>query len=353
MESESKSNKILNSIFGEKGKEIKKYLVDISEPKREYAVPRGNVINVFMVIRADNELLIRHEGGEDISLATINGEKYPIILNEKLVSGWRRNMLEILRKAYTEVKDNVNEIRGKKDDWFCALRPTAAVKKGKESEERMGGLCTECPNCTTFGFAVQEGGAYNLKSRVEGDLSISTTPESKSVIVRTFNAVDEVTHTTFIETRGERTGALFRLSLVKENTLFVGKVALKDLSTAELLLSLYSLVTLPRIGGNKSDFGRISIEIPAIVGYHTELGSGLDAFLYLKSKGVNMEDMASVLSGVSDYANKFKDYAVVVTGSGFSELIKKKVKGSDLNEVVKEAWKDGLNFKKSIELFIH
>ncbi len=51
----------------------------------------------------------------------------------------------------------------------------------------MGGLCRECPNCMTFGYAVGEEEKYNLKSRIEGDVYLATLPEKKSIVIRTFN----------------------------------------------------------------------------------------------------------------------------------------------------------------------
>ena len=344
---------VLAQVLGLKSfEEVSRYFADLSQPNKENAVPRGRVANVFVVIQAEGELVIRHEGGEDVTLATVGGDKYPMILHEKLVSAWRRQMLEILRGDYDMHKREINEILGKDENyqWHCSLRPTITVKKsrGREStEERIGGLCRECPNCMIFGFAVGEGERYNLKSRVEGDIYLATTPESRSVVIRTFNAVDEVTHTTYIQAEGERTGALFRLSLIREGTLFVGKIALKDLSPAEFALALYSLAVTTRIGGVKSDFGKVKIIIPAIALCDHEVSSGYEVFG--KTKG--LDNVSEVVRVINDHVKQFSGECRVFTSEDFAKRIIETV-GKNKHEIIAEAWRDGLNFKRSIEAFI-
>jgi len=341
-----KAEEYLKNILGNNFEKVKQFFSDLSKPNRLNAIPRGRVINTFLIITAEGELVIRHEGGEDITLASIDGSKYPIILHEKLVSAWRRQMLEILRHDYDRNKGDINNLRGNNNDWDCSLRPTASVKKGK-GEERMGGLCGECPNCMTFGFAVKEGGEFNLKSRVEGDLYISTTPEQMSVVVRTFNAIDDVTHTTLISGEGQTTGALFRLSLVKEGTVFVGKVAIKDVSMAELLLLLFSLAKVSRIGGIKSDFGKIKVRIPALIFAPYEVSSGYDIFKRVKGL-VNAEE---VMSKINEYLKSLNE-GILITG-GFESEVNAIYKNNVIDhDVIKEAWENGINFRKSIEQYI-
>jgi CRISPR-associated protein Csc2 len=332
---------------------LDQFFADLSKPNKENAVPRGRVANVFLVILAEGELVIRHEGGEDVTLATLDGEKYPMILHEKLVSAWRREMLEQLRHDYDYHKDEINKIRGKNDEWHCSLRPAVSAKKegkgGKEEkEERIGGLCRECPNCMIFGYAVGEGEDYNVKSRIEGDVHLSTLPEKRSVVIRTFNAVDEVTHTTFIQTEGARTGALFRLSLIRVGTPFVGKIAMKDLSPAEFVLSLYTLVNTTRLGGIKSDFGKVRIIIPAIALCDHEVSSGYEIFE--KVKGI--DNVSEIVRKINDHVKAFeKEGCKVFTSEDFSTKIKEVV-SKNVHDIIKEAWISGLNFKRSIEEFI-
>ena len=327
------------------GKEnLSQFFADLSKPNKENAVPRGRVANVFLVILAEGELVIRHEGGEDVTLATLDGEKYPMILHEKLVSAWRREMLEQLRHDYDSHKEDINKVRGKNDEWHCSLRPTAATGK---KEERIGGLCRECPNCMVFGYAVGEEEKYNLKSRIEGDVYLSTLPEQRSVVVRTFNAVDEPTHTTFIQSEGARTGALFRLSLIRVGTPFVGKVAMKDLSPAEFALALYSLVHTTRIGGIKSDFGKVRVIIPAIALCDHEVSSGYEMFQ--KVKGI--DNVGEIVRKINEHVKAYEKECLVFTSNDFSPIITEVV-GKNKHDIVKEAWSSGLNFKRSIEEFI-
>ncbi|MEM4912493.1 MAG: type I-D CRISPR-associated protein Cas7/Csc2, partial [Metallosphaera sp.] len=214
-------------------------------------------------------------------------------------------------------------------------------------EERMGGLCRECPNCMVFGYAVGEEEKYNLKSRIEGDIYLATIPEKRSVELRTFNAVDEVTHTTFIQAEGGRTGALFRLSLIKVGTPFVGKIAMKDLSPAEFVLALYSLVSTTRIGGIKSDFGKIKIIIPAIALCDHEVSSGYEVFQKVKE----IDNPAEIVRKINEHVKSFEKECIVFTSENFSSKVIDIVSRSK-HDIIEEAWKNGLNFKKSIEEFI-
>jgi len=347
------SEQIFKSIFGIDYSQVKEFFSDLSKIDTNNVVPRGRVINVYVVIRAENELLIRHEGGEDISLAMIDGEKYPIILYDKFQSAYRRKELELLRSHYDQHKADVNKIRGKeKDEWFCALRPTAAVKKGKLAEEFIGGLCGECPDCMTFGFAVREGGEYNVKSRIEGDLLIATTPEQKSVVIRTFNAVDDVTKTTIIggEEGAGRTGALFRLSLVKEGTIFVGKIAMKDIGLNDFLLKIAALSAVSRIGGKTTQFGTIKIHIPAIMFSRYEISSSYEMFKKVRGK----ENVEEVIATINAELGNIKK-GVLVTSKDFVPEIRRELfdsKGNVKNDIVLNAWKEAKNFKDAIESFI-
>ncbi|QGA53942.1 type I-D CRISPR-associated protein Cas7/Csc2 [Sulfolobus sp. E5-1-F] len=342
-----KAEEAFKSIFGVEVEKVKQYFSDLSKEDPKSVVPQGKVINVYLVIRANNELLIRHEGGEDISLGTFENEKYPIILYDKFQSAYRRKELELLRANYIAKKVEVNKIRGKDDDWFCALRPTAAVKK---QEERMGGLCGECPDCMTFGFAVREGGNYNVKSRIEGDLLISTTPESKSVVVRTFNAVDDIKKTTLIggeEEGAGRTGALFRYSLVKEGTIFVGKIAMKDIGLNDFLVKIATLSTISKLGGRTTDFGNVKVFIPAIMFSTYEISSSYDIFTKVKGKE-NVEDLIQIINRHLEDIKK----GVLVTSKDFSENIQKILfdqNGMLDSDIVLKAWEEAKNFKLSIE----
>ena len=342
---------LFKSIFGIDFSQVKEFFSDLSKVDSLNVVPRGRVINVYVVVRAENELLIRHEGGEDISLATIGNEKYPIILYDKFQSVFRRKELELLRSHYDQHKAEVNKVRGKEDEWKCGLRPNVVIKSGEAKAELITGLCGECPDCMTFGFAVREGGEYNVKSRIEGDLLIATTPEQKSVVIRTFNAVDDVTKTTFISTdeEGGRTGALFRLSLVKEGTVFVGKIAMKDIGLNDFLLKMAALSTITRIGGKTTQFGTVKVYIPAIMFSRYEISSSYDMLMKVKGE----TDVDKVIATLNTELDKMKR-GVLRTSNNFAEVIRKELfddKGNVRSDIVLNAWNEAKNFRDSIEKY--
>jgi len=338
-----------------------------------WAVPRGRTVNVFVIIEAQSELLVRHEGGEDVSTEEVEGVEVPVILHEKLASAWRRHMLEVLRSHYDRGgRAAIAKALGKGGDWAytCGLRP-AVVEVGAKKETRIeliGGLCGECPNCMVFGFAVREGGLFNVKSRVEGDAYFAVEPATSSVVQRTFNAVDEALKTTAFtvqreEAEGEegearRTGALFRLSLVRAGTLFVGKVAMKDLSVPELLLALYTLATVPRVGGYKSDFGRIKVYIPAIVPGRFEVGSGyeLAARILAQTTG-RRPGLEEVWQQATAYAEELAAEAGYTAFKsqrpGFgAALVRALADESVFDAVVMGAWEAAANARRSYEEYI-
>jgi len=343
------SESLFKPIFGVEYSQVKEFFSDLSKVDPLNVVPRGRVINVYLVMRAENELLIRHEGEEDISLATIAGARYPIILYEKFQSVFRRHELELLRNHYDQHKDEINKIRGKEDEWKCGLRPKITKKK-ESAEELIEELCGECPDCMTFGYAVKDESDYNVKSRVEGDLFIATSPEQKSVVVRTFNSVDEVTKTTFIGTEeGRRTGALFRLSLVREGTIFVGKIAMKDISLNDFLLKMATLATVSRIGGRTTHFGTIKVHIPAILFSRYEISSSYDMFTEVKGK----DDITDIIATLNGKLEKMKR-GILVTSNNFADVITKEMfdeKGNIRSDIVLNAWGEAKNFKDSIEKY--
>ena len=342
------SEPIFKSIFGIEYSQVKEFFSDLSKADTNNVVPRGRVINVYVVIRAENELLVRHEGGEDVSLATIGKEKYPIILYDKFQSVYRRKELELLRSHYDQHKDEVNSIRKNNKDWNCALRTNLIKNKDEAKAELITGLCKECPDCMTFGYAVEEGGAYNIKSRIEGDLFIATAPEQKSVVIRTFNAIDDVTKTTFINTDGGgRTGALFRLSLVKEGTIFVGKIVMKDIGLNDFLLKIATLSAVSRIGGKTTHFGTIKVHIPAVMFSRYEISSSYDMFKKVKDND-NVDDINNTLN---TELNKIKK-GVLVASNDFADAIRREMfdeKSNIRSDVVLNAWREAKNFKEAVE----
>ena len=346
--------KLLEALLSIKYDEVKRFLVPKDKVDKELAVPKGKTVNVWVVLEAQNELLIRHEGGDDVTEFEVKGITVPGILNTKLQAVTRRQMLRTLysfKERNSEKMQDLYELAKKYNistaeklkDWICYITPGARSQKKKEEEVMKGGYCMTCPNCMIFGYVAGEGGTYNVKSRVEGDAYFGLCPSKLCVVRRTFNAVDDVTKTTIME--GGETGALFTLSLVEPGTVFVGKLALRDMSAAELLLTLHSLAKVDRIGGRVTHFGKVKVHIPAVTFDEFEIGSGYEVAKALV--GDRKVDLEEAINKVTEVAKgrvvvRKRDLADELRGLGTEEL----------DAITEEAWKDVLTFKASIESLI-
>ncbi len=345
---------MLEALFSVKYDEIKPFLVPKEKVDKHLAVPKGRTVNVWVVIEGLSELLIRHEGADDVTEFEVNGITVPGILNTKFQAVARRQMLRTLYAFKERNTDKMKELYelAKKygistaetlKDWTCYLTPGARSQAKKSEEVMKGGYCMTCPNCMIYGYVAGEGGVYNVKSRVEGDVYFGLCPSKLCVVKRTFNAVDDVTKTTIMES-GE-TGALFTLSLIEPGTIFVGKLALRDLSPAELLLVLHSIAKVDRIGGRVTHFGRIKVHIPVITFDYFEMGSGYElAKALVGDKKVGMEEAINKITEMA------KGRVIVQKRNLGDEL--RGLGTEELDEITYEAWKDVLTFKASIESLI-
>ncbi len=320
------------------------------------AIPSGKTVNVWVIIEAQSELLIRHEGVDDVTEFEVNGVSVPGILNTKVQAVERRQLLRTLYsfrdrnpEKMKELKDlakklnlSASEKLGK--DWICYLTPGASSKSKSDTEVMKGGYCGICPNCMIYGYVAGESGTYNVKSRVEGDAYFGLCPSRLCVVQRTFNAVDDVAKTTYMGEE-KQTGALFTLSLVEPGTLFVGKIAVRDVSPAELLLVLHSLAKVDRIGGRVTHFGRVKVHIPVITFDYFERGSGYEvAKALVGDKKVDLEEAVNkvVEKATGSVKVEKRDLA-----DKLRSLSQEKV-----DEIVYEAWKDIIYFKASIEKLV-
>ncbi|HIQ56000.1 MAG TPA: type I-D CRISPR-associated protein Cas7/Csc2 [Pyrodictium sp.] len=341
-----------------------KWFVIREKPDRLLAVPRRpRVANVFVVVEAQSELLIRHEGADDFTEFEVAGRSVPGILNTKMQAVWRRTMLGIQYDYYEKRRESLMKIiRGRIADdkyiaklssWVCYLAPRARSAAKKEAEV-IEPYCTVCPSCLIFGYAAQEeAGMYNVKSRVEGDVYYGLCTSAKCVVQRTFNAVDDVTKTTIYGGGEERTGALYRLSLIEPGTVFVGKVALRDMTLAELLLALVALARISRVGGRQTHFGRIKVYVPAIVFSGFEKGSGYEVAQQIFSKGVEKAGLEEALNAVTNYAHSIASSEDIVL---VSRDLADKLRNLELDKlyaIVEQAWLDVLVFKKSLDMFVY
>jgi len=268
----------------------------------------GRVVNVFVEIRTEAPLLTRTEGTGDITVFNIGGFNVPAILDTKFRAILRRKTLQLLRLYWPE------------NEKLCYL----GFKKTGEVEA----YCGNCPACMIYGFAA-EGGDYNVKSRVEGDVYYATIPEGESVIKITRNAVDEATYTT-----GQ---ALFEELAVKPGVIFVGKLALKNLTPAEFKLVLYSLASIDRVGAVQTHFGRVSIRIPGIIASNYEVGSGYEAALRILSQGVREEkDISGMYTEYIKWLAENHTVGVAVVAESIRDIILRE----NFESIAKSVWSD-------------
>ncbi len=347
---------LLEEVLGVEYDEIKSFLVPKDKVDPNLAIPKGRTVNVWVIIEAQSELLIRHEGADDVTEFEVAGVTVPGILNTKVQAVARR---QALRTLYAFKEDNPKKMEELHDlatnygvmnadklrEWTCYLTPGARSEK-KADEEIKGGYCTVCPNCMIYGFVAGEGGVYNVKSRVEGDVYFGLCPSKLCVVRRTFNAVDDVTKTTYMEgQKASETGALFTLSLIEPGTVFVGKLAMRDLSAAELLFALHSLAKVDRIGGRVTHFGKVKIHIPVITFDYFEKGSGYEVARALV--GDRRVELEEAINKVVEMAEGKK-----VEKRNLADQLRNLEKDK-VYQIVEQAWRDSLAFKASIEAHIY
>ncbi len=344
-------------VFGEKFEKIKSWCIERKEPDKFHAIPKGKVANVFVIIEPLSRMIIRHEQ-ETTDLTTIPtplGYSVPAILNTKFQSGAvRRQMLALLHEWFdrngSKYLSELKKTGYTRDNYTCTMRPYMRQEREKQAPEGFEGYCGECPNCLIFGYAVQEGAGYNVKSRVEGDIYVAVVPEEKAAVTVTFNAVDDITKTTMMP--GTETGALYEFRMVEVGIPFVGKLALKDMTFAELLLTLIAIARTSRIGGRVTHFGEIKIHIPAILFSNYELGSGYEMAIRIlgKYKG-KIPTLEEVMNEIAEYVNKFKDQGILVPDRELGDKLRH-MKREDVNTVILQAWKDVLVLKRSLDLYV-
>ncbi len=294
--------------------------------KPEDVVLKGKVVNVFVAFQSQTPLLIRTEGQGDLTSFRVGGVSVPAILNTKVQAVLRRKTLQILRYYYEnneDVKKQVKDIAG--ENWSCMVSPTGQGKVG---------YCGKCPACMIYGFAVKRESEYNVKSRVEGDVYYATIREEEASYTFTRNAVDEARHIT-----GQ---ALLQDRAVKPGIYFLGKIALKNLTPAELGLVLYSIASLDRIGAVVTHFGRVKTYIVGLIGSDHEVGSGYEAVRQLLGS-------SEPLRSYAEYVRRlFGDTpgSIGIVQDGLADLI---IKTIDLAKTVKDAWNDAKKKRERIE----
>ena len=346
-------SEIGKKVFGDKAGEIAEWCVKREKPNWYNAIPKGKVANVYLIIEAQSRLIIRHEQETtDVTeIPTPYGFSVPAILNTKMQAVVRRTLLSLLHEWYERNKEAARKEKlwDEEHDYGCTMRPFIRREKGAPPEEAFTGYCGKCPNCLIFGYAVQEGAGYNVKSRVEGDLYVATLPSERAVAQVTFNAVDDILKTT--QMPGTETGALYTFSMIEAGTLFVGKLAFKDVTCAELLLTLTSLARTARIGGRQTHFGRIKIHIPAVLFSTHELGGGYELALRILGKHKEGAGFEEVLGEMNEYVRSFENQGILVQDRGMGDKLRGLTQ-QELDAVIMQAWKDAVVFKKSLDMYV-
>ena len=349
---------ISRKIFGEKYKEIIEWCIKREKPDKYNAIPKGRVANVYVIIEPLSRLIIRHEQEttDVTTIPTYLGISVPAILNTKFQSGAvRRQMLSLLHEWFDR-NGKVKSEELKIDSYTCVMRPYMERTRERQIPEAFEGYCGECPNCLIFGYAVQEGAGYNVKSRVEGDMYVAPVPENKCVISVTFNAIDDIAKTTYRpelpETR--RRGALYEFRMIEVGTPFVGKLALRDMTIAELLLTLLALARTTRVGGRTTHFGEVKVHIPAILFSKYEIGGGYEVATRILGKGEYVEKaltLEDAMNEVTEYVKKFESQGILVLDRGLGDKLRGLTQ-EEVDTVVLQAWKDVLVLKESLDMFV-
>jgi len=342
---------ICKKLFGNEAYKVIEWCIKREKADRYNAIPKGKVANVFVMIEPQSRLLIRHESDvvDVTTVPTYAGYNVPAILNTKLQAVMRRQMLTLLHEWYDRNGRNMKELVEK---YVCVVRPHIRREKAQKPEEDIEAYCGKCPACLIFGYVSMEEASYNVKSRVEGDIYVAPVPDTKACLLTTFNAVDDVTRTTLIEMGAERTGALYQLRLVEVGVPFVGKIVLRDMTLAELMLTLVTLSRVTRIGGRTTHFGEIKIHIPAILLSTYEIGSGYElANIMLMKYGGNLVKPEDALSNVEEYVNKFSGLGISIIDRSLADKLRGLTQG-EVDALILRAWRDIKIFKESLDLFV-
>lgn len=337
---------------------ISEWCVKRESPDKRHALPKGRVANVFLVVEPLSRLIIRHEQEttDVTTVPTYAGVDVPAILNTKLQSGAvRRQMLAMLHNWFSRNSEVAKRELGV-ESYTCSMRPyLKRQERQAQVPEEFEGYCGECPNCLMFGYAVMEGGGYNVKSRVEGDMYVGLVDSALSVVSTTFNAVDDITKTTFRPEAPEtaRTGALYEYRMIEVGTPFAGKLALRDVTMAELMLTLVSIARTTRVGGRKTHFGEIKIHIPAVLFSSYEVGSGYEvANRVLAKHGGRRVTVEEAVNEVVEYAERFGSHGILVVDRELGDKLRS-LSEAEVDAVILQAWRDALVLKSSLEMFVY
>ncbi|MCW1292235.1 MAG: type I-D CRISPR-associated protein Cas7/Csc2 [Candidatus Rehaiarchaeum fermentans] len=336
-------------------KENNKYLRNADETDRLFS--KGRKIEVVYAIVSKGIPLFRTEGVGDVNVLDINiGGKVisvPTILPEKMQAKLRRRMLEILRNnnpdnntlnkyaqlGFTKITDN-NGIKS----WNCYVAPP-----GSEGGTDIG-LCGYCPSCNILGSIITDdeleiaSTAYGLKSRVVHDPAFGTTTYKDAVVELTHNKVgDGVSYTGM---------SLFQESHVVSGVVFIGKLAMYDVTELEAKLVLSSLSSISRMGGGETKYGSVQVIILGLNASDRETISSYDITRYViqKTEGklVSPED---VIKLSVEYLKNIKSFKILADPN--KKIDEQNIQININNNEITTLWaKDNYNYSIAIVNYI-
>ncbi len=317
--------------------------------KAESVKPIAKHITVYWVGRAEDRIILRTEGEDDIILSKVKNNAVPTIIFRKLKAIYLRLFMQILRKHWELYRTEIRNILGDQNYDFlasCSLSPGIAG----EGKGALHGRCMKCPADVLMG-GTSASVNYNLASRFVGDSAYALTASYER---RTGNAVDEVTYTTIMLREGQtseeiRTGALFAETLVEPGTLFVGKTVLFMPSPIELLYVLWLLTSTIRVGARTSIWGTLKVTPIALLADLCEIGSSYEAAERLYGEGVEEKAREMLLEYVKNISRAAGSHTIEITSKTLDEL--RKIDPLDVNLVV-ELWLNAKNYINAVKDYL-
>jgi len=313
----------------------------MSEAKRVF--PSGKKTEVFYAVISQGVPLFRTEGVGDVSTfnVVVKDQVYelPVILPEKVQAKLRRILLEKLRRSYQSLpKDFKMKVlerasamgyKRAKEEWNCYVAPPMERTSSTDV-----GMCGYCPSCTVLGNITDSSmkdnisTTYGVKSRVVHDVAFALTDVRRGVAEVTHNKVsDGVSYT------GQ---SLYADMHVVPGVVFVGKLAMYDLTEEEEKAILDSLSSISRMGGGETKYGSVKIVILGCKDGDRETLSSYDVMREM------MKEHQGKLLDSDVIVDELKGF---VKGKGFKECNVGEVKYEKL-------WEDSLEFASDMDKMI-
>ncbi|HPE70531.1 MAG TPA: type I-D CRISPR-associated protein Cas7/Csc2, partial [Thermotogota bacterium] len=145
-----------------------------------------------------------------------------------------------------------------------------------------GGMCGECLDCTTYGFAGTDSDnkdvSGSLKSRVISENGFSILPASKVTGQRTFNALSENETMADMDDKGnlKQRQSINSNDYILPGTHFLDIESFHDLRPAEFLYALGNILRTARYGAINTRMGKVENEVFALVVADADIFSTLE-----------------------------------------------------------------------------